>query len=438
MRCGLTKLFQGIIAPGPIRRSASPSSTPPPSSLSVPFLFFSHGYFASPSASAEASRRPPGAWLGSSPSRRDPFRRTRLGWASRCPLLVRASSQGPPSSSGQSSAWEREEARWLREEQRWLREEQRWLREESRWNSEREALLRDIAALKLRIEGWRGRVPPIGGLRRRREPRDVAASDEGARGGGGGGGGRRTQGPPALAEEADVKEMILEEITVSEGVAEDKKRRMLRVGAEGNDVRAMQRISVVLAGSAPDAGFYSGEEDMEFETFSSGTERAVKTWQASLGAIENGIMSPELLERLFDEPGTGKAVEGGGNGAAVSSLAGFAEIQKKEVDMDEDMTDVQVSGHRVFLLGENRWEEPSRLADRNRPIGNKGTTTSPSSTRCLTCRGEGRLMCTECDGTGEPNIEPQFLEWVDEGAKCPYCEGRGYTVCDVCGGKAVA
>lgn len=57
--------------------------------------------------------------------------------------------------------------------------------------------------------------------------------------------------PPALAEEADVKEMIFEEITVSEGVAvqkrppkgdeeEGKKRRMLRMGAEGDDVRAMQ------------------------------------------------------------------------------------------------------------------------------------------------------------------------------------------------------
>jgi peptidoglycan hydrolase-like protein with peptidoglycan-binding domain len=29
-------------------------------------------------------------------------------------------------------------------------------------------------------------------------------------------------------------------------------------------------------------GFYSGEEDMEFSSFSSGTERAVKTWQVSL------------------------------------------------------------------------------------------------------------------------------------------------------------
>lgn len=28
----------------------------------------------------------------------------------------------------------------------------------------------------------------------------------------------------------------------------------------------------------------------------------------------------------------------------------------------------------------------------------------------------------------------QFMEWIDEGAKCPYCEGLGYTICDVCDG----
>ncbi|KAF8388388.1 hypothetical protein HHK36_027055 [Tetracentron sinense] len=46
------------------------------------------------------------------------------------------------------------------------------------------------------------------------------------------------------------------------------------------------------------------------------------------------------------------------------------------------------------------------------------------------------LESEKCDGTGEPNIEEQFLEWVDEGTKCPYCEGVGYSVCDVCEGKA--
>lgn len=79
-------------------------------------------------------------------------------------------------------------------------------------------------------------------------------------------------------------------------------------------------------------------------------------------------------------------------------------------------------------------------------------------------------LIAECDGTGEPNIEPQvrdiyafnekftfivlglcwtsflslqlrslmqFMEWVDEGTKCPYCEGLGYNICDLCGGKTM-
>lgn len=47
---------------------------------------------------------------------------------------------------------EAEEQRWLREEQRWLREEQRWLREEARWNTERQSLLRQISELSLQIQ----------------------------------------------------------------------------------------------------------------------------------------------------------------------------------------------------------------------------------------------------------------------------------------------
>lgn len=52
---------------------------------------------------------------------------------------------------------------------------------------------------------------------------------------------------------------------------------------------------------------------------------------------------------------------------------------------------IQSSHRGVFLLGENRWEEPSRLVasdgvDRGK---NKDATT-----KCLQCRGEGRLLCT--------------------------------------------
>ncbi|KAK4261791.1 hypothetical protein QN277_004743 [Acacia crassicarpa] len=61
-----------------------------------------------------------------------------------------------------------------------------------------------------------------------------------------------------------------------------------------NVVREMQEALLKL-------GFYSGEEDMEYSSFSSGTERAVKTWQAASGVTEDGIMTAELLEKLYME-----------------------------------------------------------------------------------------------------------------------------------------
>ncbi|KAM5552694.1 hypothetical protein ABKV19_025087 [Rosa sericea] len=279
-----------------------------------------------------------------------------------------------------------EESRWLREEQRWLREEQRWLREEQRWARDRDSLLREIADLKLKIQALELQNPLQAGassetianiaglLQSLKEKNQIAETGSSSR---------------ALElEDNQVKEVF----AVSEVRKEKKTKEALRKGSEGEHVRAMQEALLK-------SGFYSGEEDMEFSNFSSGTERAVKTWQASIGLPEDGIMTEELLERLFD-PQTEGAVETkeDANGAA----------------------------------GENRWEEPSRL---NKKKGSESNTTG-TTTQCLTCRGEGRLLCTECDGTGEPNIEEQqFLEWIDEGAKCPYCEGLGFSACDVCGGK---
>ncbi|RWW29307.1 hypothetical protein GW17_00006178 [Ensete ventricosum] len=349
--------------------------------------------------------------------------------------------------SSSSSSSEQEEQRWLREEQRWLREEQRWLREESRWGAEREALLREIAALRLRIEALERDRPEL-------EAMILAAPQNEGR--------SRAAAPrPALVEEAQVKEMVLEEVRVSEAVVERReeevveerqqqkiRQKTLRKGSEGEDVRALQVL---------------GEEDMESTSFSSGTERAVKTWQshlilcsfmfadilrqASLGALEDGIMTTELLETLFREQskeGTALKVnavciskfciifnmhhcgvkivttgvifapQDDANGAVSTSITEMTEIQQRVVG-ENGGAQFDVSQHRVFLLGENRWEEPSRLVDRDKPLHRR----EPASlTKCLSCRGEGKLMCTvsfslfllffaECDGTGEPNIEPQ-------------------------------
>ncbi|KAM5552697.1 hypothetical protein ABKV19_025087 [Rosa sericea] len=311
-----------------------------------------------------------------------------------------------------------EESRWLREEQRWLREEQRWLREEQRWARDRDSLLREIADLKLKIQALELQNPLQAGassetianiaglLQSLKEKNQIAETGSSSR---------------ALElEDNQVKEVF----AVSEVRKEKKTKEALRKGSEGEHVRAMQEALLK-------SGFYSGEEDMEFSNFSSGTERAVKTWQASIGLPEDGIMTEELLERLFD-PQTEGAVETkeDANGAAGTSVTEISEV--KQIVLKEDAAEVDESHHRVFLLGENRWEEPSRL---NKKKGSESNTTG-TTTQCLTCRGEGRLLCTECDGTGEPNIEEQqFLEWIDEGAKCPYCEGLGFSACDVCGGK---
>lgn len=67
----------------------------------------------------------------------------------------------------------------------------------------------------------------------------------------------------------------------------------------------------------------------------------------------------------------------------------ISELQQKAVGNGDIET--KASHPRVFLLGENRWEEPSRLVpndavDRGKK---KGATI-----RCLQCGGEGRLLCT--------------------------------------------
>uniref|UniRef100_J3LZJ6 Peptidoglycan binding-like domain-containing protein n=1 Tax=Oryza brachyantha TaxID=4533 RepID=J3LZJ6_ORYBR len=334
------------------------------------------------------------------------FHRPRLrpGHLPRRSAFLRCSA----AASSSSSLWEeREGARWLREEQRWLREEQRWLREESRWRAERESLLAEVAALRLRL----GAVEDPAVV-------DAAVAPPAP----------APRAAPVVEEEVEVRKEVV--VVVEEKKAKATsggERRTLRVGAEGEDVRAMQEALEKL-------GYYSGEEDMEFSSFSSGTERAVKTWQATAGVSEDGIMPSALLDRLFTGQ-TGQEVKTKDdiNGAAIPAVTEIAEVQKTVIK-GNGVSGVGLSENRVFLIGENRWEDPSRLTQKNKTISG---ATNASVKKCVSCRGEGHLMCVECDGTGEPNIEPQFLEWVGEDMKCPYCEGRGSIVCDVCDGKTV-
>ncbi|XP_075512127.1 protein disulfide isomerase pTAC5, chloroplastic [Primulina tabacum] len=347
----------------------------------------------------------------------------------------------PPSNQNPIGYGPQEEARWLREEQRWLREEQRWLREEGRWKEKRQRLVQEINSLKLRVQELEqlNSFPAasvsdtVGNFAKLLQVLKDGDSGKTIN--------RITESGSSavpLVVEAAIKDeevVIKEVISVSDGKEIAKRRVKLRIGSEGEEVRALQEALQKL-------GFYSGEEDIEFSSFSSGTERAVKTWQSSIGAREDGIMTPELLEQLFMEqkfgssgPGKTKNKENKSagplkseNGAPISSITSISEVQKTKVEFSKSP--------RVFLLGENRWEEPSRLSGSSKQTGPIKTGSSNATVvKCLACRGEGRVLCMDCDGTGEPNIEPQFLEWIDEGTKCPYCEGLGFTTCDECGGS---
>ncbi|XP_050219002.1 protein disulfide isomerase pTAC5, chloroplastic [Mercurialis annua] len=336
---------------------------------------------------------------------------------------------------------------WRREEQRWIREEQRWLREEQRWLREREALINEIESLKLQNQALEQRISVqdvelvpetvsknvlalLQVLNEKNMIADSVSSPNQSPSPSANPNPTPTPTPSSTVLEDEVED-VKEVINVSE---RKKNRTTLRIGSEGDDVRELQEALLKL-------GFYSGEEDMEFSSFAGGTERAVKTWQASIGASEDGIMTIQLLKRLFMEQETedtgtnfGIAKMEGANGAAVASVTNLSEIPQKIV-RKEGLTESKASEHRVFLLGENRWEDPSRLIGKDKKLG--ASKQKDFVTRCLSCNGAGRLMCTECDGSGEPNVEPQFLEWVGEETKCPYCEGLGYTICDLCEGKTV-
>lgn len=79
----------------------------------------------------------------------------------------------------------------------------------------------------------------------------------------------------------------------------------------------------------------------------------------------------------------------GANGSPGTSIKNINEVKKTSVS--EEVFDG--SRPRVFLLGENRWEEPSRLSGSSKVITKNTNTKQNSTNKCITCRGEGRLLC---------------------------------------------
>eukprot|EP00270_Netrium_digitus_P016183 TRINITY_DN5780_c0_g1_i2.p1 TRINITY_DN5780_c0_g1~~TRINITY_DN5780_c0_g1_i2.p1 ORF type:complete len:252 (-),score=95.79 TRINITY_DN5780_c0_g1_i2:279-980(-) len=221
---------------------------------------------------------------------------------------------------------------------------------------------------------------------------------------------------------------------------------------------------------------------MESFFFSSGTESAVKTWQATVCVREDGVMTPQLLALLFCDgsPSGDSAVKQeaekkkkltaspdsvSSNSSSSSSRAPAATRERPEIERYA-RTDIESSKNnpkRVFLLGENWWEEPGRISRDSRggaAASAQGQTAAAAEEKnggfgqliqtvekakkltvvctehCFQCRGEGNTVCMECEGTGDLNIEEQFLLWAGEDAKCLYCDGTGAVACDECRGSS--
>ncbi|CAK9264500.1 unnamed protein product [Sphagnum jensenii] len=358
------------------------------------------------------------------------------------------------------SDWEREEARWLREEQRWLREEERWRREETRWTEERKAWAQESLAMAEEIK-----APPIAEKRHALHTSSSSftvsssssssetdtISKEGID--------LATHSTASMSDfsidlvpvEEDIVSASFSSKTASgsttgRGLQEPNstqksptRQRVLKRGTEGAEVRALQEALAKL-------GYYSGEEEIEYSSFARGTEAAAKAWQVSVGAVDDGIMSSQLLAQLYGEENPAVTVserkEPNGQASSAKQNAGSLETKpvEQEREIDRFSTTDDETGHgsrtRVYLLGENRWEDSSRLIKRSK--GQTMNSKPATVIMCFSCRGEGVTLCTECEGTGDLNVEEQFLEWVEENAKCPYCEGSGSVSCDVClGGRAL-
>lgn len=102
-------------------------------------------------------------------------------------------------------------------------------------------------------------------------------------------------------------------------------------------------------------------------------------------------ITDEGIETNRDEASTIKQeVKKTDTTAILDNGAVKTQVSEKQRSIIKDPSDkeVEASQHRVFLLGENRWEDPSRL---NKPVDRSKYTDT--KTKCVTCRGEGRLMC---------------------------------------------
>ncbi|CAL8130760.1 unnamed protein product [Prunus armeniaca] len=132
------------------------------------------------------------------------------------------------------------------------------------------------------------------------------------------------------------------------------------------------------------------ELDVEVEEAS---QKLDFTWVRKAWSFPASQVGPNVLSRLGKSSNgcVGYVVWEDTNGAAVTSGTEISEVQQTLVK--EGVTKVEVSKHRVFLLGENRWKVSFGLSRNQKNVGESKTVNT--TTRCVTCRGEGRLLCAD-------------------------------------------
>ena len=118
---------------------------------------------------------------------------------------------------------------------------------------------------------------------------------------------------------------------------------VIQDGDGGAEVRAMQA-------ALTNAGFYCGEEDMQWWQVGEPTRQALLTFQASVNLPQTGVCDQQTWLALLGPSSTPDDIK-------KVRLEGNEEEEEGYDDFETDMTD---SSGRVWLLGEQRWSKPNK------------------------------------------------------------------------------
>ncbi|KAL4419502.1 hypothetical protein ABPG77_002288 [Micractinium sp. CCAP 211/92] len=154
-----------------------------------------------------------------------------------------------------------------------------------------------------------------------------------------GGGAQDTQRLTVTDTVAAGGKVVSERLEVSATVKEAVSYTDWPVLHEGDGGREVHALHVALTR----AGYYPSEDDERWWSFGDGTVAALKTFQACNGYPESGVCDAATWRMLL------------GDDAHPSEIADLRSGDSADEDLSAQGTD------RVWLLGEQRWEDRSRL-----------------------------------------------------------------------------